>query len=59
MTPMKCVLKAAESLKTNNVSVIKNAGHMLPSEHPEEVNRAYVHFLLRVKICQNSNKLQL
>jgi pimeloyl-ACP methyl ester carboxylesterase len=40
MTPMKFGLKAAEALKTNNVTVIKNAGHMLPSEHPEEVNRA-------------------
>ena len=40
MTPMKFGLKAAEALKTVNVTVIKNAGHMLPSEHPKEVNRA-------------------
>ena len=40
MTPMKFGLKAAEALNTNNITVIENAGHMLPSEHPEEVNRA-------------------
>ena len=40
MTPLKFGLKSAEALKTVNVTIVENAGHMLPSEHPKEVNRA-------------------
>jgi pimeloyl-ACP methyl ester carboxylesterase len=40
MTPMKFGLKMAEVLKTTDVTVVPNAGHMLPSERPNEINRA-------------------
>jgi pimeloyl-ACP methyl ester carboxylesterase len=40
MTPMKFGLKAAQTLGTQDVTIVPNSGHMLPSEHPFDVNRA-------------------
>lgn len=47
MTPMKSGLKAAEALRTDNITIVENAGHMLPSEHPEDVNRALRSFFIK------------
>ena len=40
MTPMKFGMKLAEAVGCSNPTVVAGAGHMLPSEHPFEVNRA-------------------
>ncbi|TCD12308.1 alpha/beta fold hydrolase [Oricola cellulosilytica] len=40
MTPLKAGLALAEALDKPTVTIIDNAGHMLPGEHPHEVNRA-------------------
>tara|TARA_R110002124_G_scaffold47790_5_gene141651 strand:+ start:604 stop:1401 length:798 start_codon:yes stop_codon:yes gene_type:complete len=48
MTPMKFGLKMAETLKTTDVTIVPNAGHMLPSERPVEINRALRPFFKQV-----------
>ena len=40
MTPMKFGLKLAEAVGCLTPTIVSGAGHMLPSEHPIEVNRA-------------------
>jgi pimeloyl-ACP methyl ester carboxylesterase len=40
MTPVKFGLKMAEALNVSNPVVVPNAGHMLTSERPVEVNKA-------------------
>ncbi len=40
MTPLKFGLKMAEALDVLNPVVVVGAGHMLPSERPNEVNKA-------------------
>lgn len=47
MTPMKFGLKAAEALGTSDVTVVPNAGHMLPSERPLEINKALRQFFTK------------
>jgi pimeloyl-ACP methyl ester carboxylesterase len=47
MTPMKFGLKMAETLGTDNLTVVPDAGHMLPSERPFEINRALRPFLTK------------
>ncbi|GLQ34980.1 alpha/beta hydrolase [Amylibacter marinus] len=40
MTPLKFGLQMAKAIGDETPTVIPNAGHMLPNEHPVEVNRA-------------------
>ena len=40
MTPMKFGLKMAEAVRCTNPTIVAGAGHMLPSEHPFEVNKS-------------------
>jgi len=40
MTPVKFGLKMAETLGTSAVTVVPNAGHMITTERPVELNRA-------------------
>jgi pimeloyl-ACP methyl ester carboxylesterase len=40
MTPMKFGLKMAEALNVSDPVIVPNAGHMLTSERPVEVNKA-------------------
>ena len=40
MTPLKFGLKMAEALDVSSPLVVAGAGHMLPSERPNEVNQA-------------------
>ncbi len=48
MTPIKFGLKLADALGTTDITTIQNAGHMLPSERPTEVNRAIRPFFAQV-----------
>jgi pimeloyl-ACP methyl ester carboxylesterase len=48
MTPQKFGLKMADALGTTDITLIPNAGHMLPSERPGEVNRAIRPFFAQV-----------
>ncbi len=45
MTPVKFGLKMAEAIPNKQVVVIDKAAHMLPSEHPDEVNKPMLAFL--------------
>ncbi|MEM7242642.1 MAG: alpha/beta hydrolase [Pseudomonadota bacterium] len=45
MTPMKFGLKLAEAVGCTHPTLVQGAGHMLPSEHPIEVNAAVRKFI--------------
>lgn len=45
MTPVKFGLKMAEAIPNKRLIVIEKAAHMLPAEHPEEVNTPMLAFL--------------
>ena len=40
MTPVKFGLKMADAIGAQKTTVVQGAGHMLPSEHPLDVNRS-------------------
>lgn len=45
MTPVKFGLEMAESINAVDTVIVPNAGHMLPSERPNDVNKALRQFL--------------
>ena len=45
MTPVKFGVQMAQAIADHQLEIIDKAGHMLPSEHPDAVNRPVLNFL--------------